>query len=801
MMKKKILIVEDDPTNFYIVHVLMEKEGCQVIEAKDGLEALEKASQHLPDLILMDMQLPLMDGYEATRRIKADKRLAGIPVVALTAHAMRGDREKTLEAGCSGYIPKPIDPYGFGKEVKKYLREDRKMNLLIVDDNKESLYMLETLLKTHGHQVVSARNGAEALERLHSEAFDVIISDILMPVMDGFKLCRRVRGDERLKKIPFIFYTATYTDQKDEELALHMGSDKFIRKPVEPDRFLKIIDDMITDVQQGRIAPKITAPEENGEDLRLYSERLVKKLEKKMLDLEREIIERKETEKLLRESEERYRLHFENVSDVIYAIGPELEVLSVSPSVEKFLGYKPEELVGRPFPDLNIVVPDQLDKAISFAQRVFTGESVLSETREFTAKDGKKKFGEVNGTAILKDGKVHGMVAVVRDVTERREMEEELQKMEKLESIGILAGGLAHDFNNILSIIMGNVSLAKMGPKPEEDAFEMLAEAERAAARAQDITKQLLTFAKGGAPIKALASILDIIKETAVFVLRGSKTGCDFHAPDDLWATEVDSGQISQVVQNLVINADQAMPEGGVIRIDAENTTIASGHGLPLQPGKYVKISFQDQGIGIPEKHLIKIFDPYFSSKEKGRGLGLATAYSIIKRHGGHLTVESRLNVGTTFHMVLPALAEQPLGPVVKDDGPFEGRGKILIMDDEESLRKVAGRVLERLGYEVGVAGDGVEAIALFRTALESEKPYDLVILDLTIPGGMGGKECIGKLREIDPGVKAIVSSGYSNDPVMSNFREYGFQGVVPKPFDRQTLGKTVYDVITGRHR
>lgn len=801
MMKKKILIVEDDPTNFYIVHVLMEKEGCQVIEAKDGLEALEKASQHLPDLILMDMQLPLMDGYEATRRIKADKRLAGIPVVALTAHAMRGDREKTLEAGCSGYIPKPIDPYGFGKEVKKYLREDRKMNLLIVDDNKESLYMLETLLKTHGHQVVSARNGAEALERLHSEAFDVIISDILMPVMDGFKLCRRVRGDERLKKIPFIFYTATYTDQKDEELALHMGSDKFIRKPVEPDRFLKIIDDMITDVQQGRIAPKITAPEENGEDLRLYSERLVKKLEKKMLDLEREIIERKETEKLLRESEERYRLHFENVSDVIYAIGPELEVLSVSPSVEKFLGYKPEELVGRPFPDLNIVVPDQLDKAISFAQRVFTGESVLSETREFTAKDGKKKFGEVNGTAILKDGKVHGMVAVVRDVTERREMEEELQKMEKLESIGILAGGLAHDFNNILSIIMGNISLAKMGPKPEEDAFEMLAEAERAAARAQDITKQLLTFAKGGAPIKALASILDIIKETAVFVLRGSKTGCDFHAPDDLWATEVDSGQISQVVQNLVINADQAMPEGGVIRIDAENTTIASGHGLPLQPGKYVKISFQDQGIGIPEKHLIKIFDPYFSSKEKGRGLGLATAYSIIKRHGGHLTVESRLNVGTTFHMVLPALAEQPLGPVVKDDGPFEGRGKILIMDDEESLRKVAGRVLERLGYEVGVAGDGVEAIALFRTALESEKPYDLVILDLTIPGGMGGKECIGKLREIDPGVKAIVSSGYSNDPVMSNFREYGFQGVVPKPFDRQTLGKTVYDVITGRHR
>ncbi len=792
-----ILIVEDDQKSLYIARVLMEKEGFQVIEAKDGLEALEMASQHVPDLILMDMQLPLMDGYEATRRIKADKRLAGIPVVALTAHAMRGDREKTLEAGCSGYIPKPIDPYGFGKEVKKYLREDRKMNLLIVDDNKESLYMLETLLKTHGHQVVSARNGAEALERLRSETVDVIISDILMPVMDGFQLCRRVRGDERLKKIPFVFYTATYTDQKDEEFASHIGADRFIRKPVEPDHFLKIIDDMITDIQWGRIVPKITAPEENGEDLRLYSERLVKKLEKKMLDLEREIIERKKTEKMLRESEERYRLHFENVSDVIYAIGPELEVLSVSPSIEKFLGYKPEELVGRPFPDLDIVPPDQLDEAISLVQSVFTGGNILSATREFTAKDGRKKFGEVNGTAILEDGKVHGMVAVVRDITERRKMEEELLKMEKLESIGILAGGLAHDFNNILSIIMGNVSLAKMDLKPEEDAFEMLAEAERAAARAQDITKQLLTFARGGAPIKALASVFDIVRETSLFVLRGSKTGCDFHTPDDLWATEVDSGQISQVVQNLVLNADQAMPEGGVIRIDAENSVIASGHGLPLQPGKYVRISFQDQGIGIPEKHLIKIFDPYFSSKEKGRGLGLATAYSIIKRHGGHLTVESRLNVGTTFHIYLPALAKQPPMETVKAEGHLEAHGKILIMDDEEGLRKVAGRMLERLGYEMGFAADGAEAIALFKAARESGTPYDLVILDLTIPGGMGGKEAIGKLREIDPGVKTIVSSGYSNDPVMSNFREYGFQGVVPKPFDRQALAKTVHDVIT----
>ena len=341
-------------------------------------------------------------------------------------------------------------------------------------------------------------------------------------------------------------------------------------------------------------------------------------------------------------------------------------------------------------------------------------------------------------------GKVHGMVAVVRDVTERRKMEEELLKMEKLESIGILAGGLAHDFNNILSIIMGNVSLAKMDLKPEEDTFEMLAEAERAAAPGPGYYETVADLCqRRGAPSRPWPVVFDIVRETSLFVLRGSKTGCDFHAPDDLWATEVDSGQISQVVQNLVLNADQAMPEGGVIRIDRGEFGHRVGPWFaPFSRGSTVKISFQDQGIGIPEKHLIKIFDPYFSSKEKGRGLGLATAYSIIKRHGGHLTVESRLNVGTTFHIYyLPAaLSKQPLTGTVKAEGHLEAHGKILIMDDEEGLRKVAGRMLERLGYEMGFAADGAEAIALFKAARESENPYDLVILDLTIPRRHGRK-------------------------------------------------------------
>ena len=448
---------------------------------------------------------------------------------------------------------------------------------------------------------------------------------------------------------------------------------------------------------------------------------------------------------------------------------------------------------------------DSLEKAIkSFNEELEEhnkgerdpGKSITLEL-EVTCKDGTTKMTEIqtNFTYDL-NGHPIGVIGVTRDITERKRMEEELLRAQKLESTGILAGGIAHDFNNILTVIMGNISLAKMDLAQGDDPSELLTEAERASKRAQTLTKQLLTFAKGGAPIKETASIKDVIKESSLFVLRGSKSGCEFSIAENLWPAEVDVGQISQVVNNIMINANQAMPEGGTIQVAAENLIVEERHGLPVKPGRYIKISIKDQGVGIAEKHHANIFDPCFTTKQEGSGLGLATTYSIIKKHDGDIAVESQLGVGTTFHIYLHA--SDKAVPVKEEVKLIKGQGRILVMDDEASLRKMVGRMLKTLGYESEFAMDGAEAIRMVKEAQESEKPYDAVILDLTIPGGMGGKEAINKLLEIDPEVKAIVSSGYSDDPVLANFQEYGFKGMMPKPFESLSLGKVLHEVLKG---
>ncbi len=388
------------------------------------------------------------------------------------------------------------------------------------------------------------------------------------------------------------------------------------------------------------------------------------------------------------------------------------------------------------------------------------------------------------------------LLAVTRDITERKKLEEELIRAQKLESVGLLAGGIAHDFNNLLTAILGNVNLAKMYVRTEDKAFARLVEAEHASLRAKDLTRQLLTFSKGGAPVKKTTSIREVIKESASFALRGSDVQCEFFIPDDLWPVEVDEGQMSQVINNLIINADHAMPGGGAIRIECKNFNIRAGDVLPLQEGKYVKISIEDHGIGISQEHLSKIFDPYFTTKQKGSGLGLATSYSIIKRHDGLITVESELGVGTTFHFYLPASETGRLAEKVKYETLFTGEGRILVMDDEAAVREVATAMLKSLGYEVEVARDGAEAIQLYAKAKESGRAFNAVIMDLTVPGGMGGEQAIKKLLEVDPNIKAFVSSGYSNDLVMADYKQYGFLGVIAKPYKIADLGEAIDKVL-----
>ncbi len=293
-------------------------------------------------------------------------------------------------------------------------------------------------------------------------------------------------------------------------------------------------------------------------------------------------------------------------------------------------------------------------------------------------------------------------------------------------------------------------------------------------------------------------SVKDAIQEIAAFALRGSKSRCSFAIPDELWTIEADDGQLSQVINNLVINADQAMPDGGTVGIACRNIVVEDGDSLPLPPGKYVLVSVTDQGVGIPREHLGKVFDPYFTTKQKGSGLGLATTYSIIKRHNGYITVESMVGKGTTFHFYLPASGLIHKKEAEPAAAAVSGAGRVLIMDDEEMVRDVAGRVLSRLGYDVAYASCGEEAITAYEKARIDGCPFDVVIMDLTIPGAMGGKEAVKRLREIDPAVKAVVSSGYSNDPIMAHYADYGFCGMVSKPYTIKKLSDTIQKVMSG---
>jgi nitrogen-specific signal transduction histidine kinase/ActR/RegA family two-component response regulator len=411
-------------------------------------------------------------------------------------------------------------------------------------------------------------------------------------------------------------------------------------------------------------------------------------------------------------------------------------------------------------------------------------------------RDGKVKEAEASTTVIQYNGHAAAL-SIVRDVTERKKVEEELQKAQRLESLGILTGGIAHDFNNILVSIIGSFYLLKRHVKPGDKCFDYLIRAEKAALQAKDLTQQLLTFSKGGAPIKKTASISELIEDTAKFSLRGSRVRCECTMPDNLWPVEIDKGQISQVINNLIINAQQAMPSGGIIRIEAENVTIEPKDGLPLAAGKYVRVGVRDQGIGIPKESLQKIFDPYFTTKKGGSGLGLATSYSIIKKHGGYIKGESDTDTGTAFHIYLPASKKEIfMVKSVVEEKLLHGQGKILFMDDKKSVREMVTEMLADLGYEVECAGEGQEAIELYIKAKEAKKPFDAVILDLTVAGGMGGQETIRRLLEIDPEVKAIVSSGYNSDPIMSEYSKYGFKGVIAKPYGIKKLGEVLYRLV-----
>ncbi|MEJ2355654.1 MAG: response regulator, partial [candidate division WOR-3 bacterium] len=493
-------------------------------------------------------------------------------------------------------------------------------------------------------------------------------------------------------------------------------------------------------------------------------------------------------------TKERYRKIVENANEWIWILDKEGNFTYANRAAIEDSGYKFDDWVGKSFAP--IVAEEDLSKTIRIFAETMAGKSQKYEVR---IKDNKGEIRtlQVNTAPLLEEGEAIGTVSVGRDVTTDKEKEIELARMDKLESLGVLAGGIAHDFNNLLMGIMGNISLARMNVDDEETR-ELLSDAAKASKQAGRLTEQLLTFARGGEPVKEKTSIKEIIIESSEFVLHGSNVKCEYDFPEDLWEITADKGQMSQVFNNIVLNADQSMPGGGKISISADNVIVGSDETLPLPRGKYVKIGIKDEGVGIPEEHLNKIFDPFFSTKTKGHGLGMTTVYSIIQKHKGHIKVESKLGKGTTFYIYLPATQgeEKELRVEKKEDPPVFEKKKILLLDDEEFVRKAIGRMLEEKGSVVVFAEEGKEAVKKFKEAENNLDPFDAVILDLTIPGGMGGKETLKEIRKIDPNIKIIVSSGYSNDPIMANYAEYGFNGVIAKPFNIEELIRVLNEVI-----
>jgi PAS domain S-box-containing protein len=798
--------------------------------------------------------------------------------------------------------------------------------ILIVEDHAESRYLLEQLLSSRGHQVAAAENGQEGLRLAREDPPDVIISDIMMPVMNGFKLCCEIKKDPDLRQTPFIFYTATFVDEDDRKLAMSLGASRFVVKPSEGDAFIRILDDVLKEHQNG-ILPVPEGPMEDQETLvEMYENSLTRKLAetveklqderqaliqserrlkeaqelahighweldlkagslqwsdelyrilgvkprafdpsyKTLLTMEvihpedragvikahkeslskktscnieyrlllkdgtvkyvnerfqtifddegmpacamgtvQDITERREAEAALKEAESLYRIHFENVSDVIYSIDHELKLINISPSVERLLGYRPEELIGRSIQELNIVAPESMEQAISDAARILDGERIPAVEYRFMAHDGTVRWGEVSGAPLIREGHVTAMISVARDITERKEAEAERQRLEaqllqaqKLEAVGRLAGGVAHDFNNLLTVILGYGEMVMEDLNPDHPHHSLLADIRDAGNRARNLTRQLLAFSRKQVLDVHVVDANDLVRGFERLMRRviGEDVLLKLALHDHPALVKADISQLEQVLMNLAVNARDAMPEGGVLTIETgvtalEEDDVSDKSGF--DPGPYVVIGVSDTGVGMDSQILGQIFEPFFTTKEsdRGTGLGLATSYGIVKQHGGDIYVYSEPGQGTIFKVYLPVASEEqaPEPRVIERPKAKMGTGAILVVEDDPQVLRLAGDLLKAAGYEVLQAAGPDEAL---EQAGSHEGPIDLILADVILPG-MKGPDMVEKVLKIHPHARVVFMSGYSEEVI-------AHKGILflPKPFTVRGLREKVAEAL-----
>jgi PAS domain S-box-containing protein len=615
------------------------------------------------------------------------------------------------------------------------------MKILLVEDHEESRRNLHRLIERRGHEVTSVSSAEEAKIELGQNKFPFLILDWMLPKKSGIELCRELRAEPRGDEL-FILLVTARADTEDLAQALAAGASDYLTKPL---------------------------------DVALLNVRL--SVAERQI---RELAERNHARAALQESARAMANILENTTDGFFAVDRDWKFTYANSQAELLLGRKRDEVIGK---ELWVEFP-QLRNSL-FEQNY---RRVLSEqiSMEFQASDPEGKIW-FEMRAYPSGG---GVSVFFRDVTERKRSEEERLTTSKLESLGTLAGGIAHDLNNILTVISGNIGLAQIEAPPDAGSLlSFLSKAGQAAQHAAHLSSQLLTFSKGGAPLKRVSQISELLAQAAEFSLYGSNLRADVDIPADLWKAEVDPGQIEQVVNALMINAREAMPHGGTVRISARNVEFTESSAF-LSPGRYIKTTISDRGCGVPEDLATKIFDPYFTTKPMGSGLGLAISYSIIKKHGGMLHLESSSSEGATFVFYLPgadAKLEPATAPPIERVQRFSDQ-RVLVMDDEAAIRELTSQLLSTLGYDVTAVPDGLEAVRIYERAMRRGEHFQAVILDATIRGGMGGLATIERLRNLDPDVTAIICSGYSDQAALSEFLAYGFRGALPKPFTRNEL-------------
>ena len=681
------------------------------------------------------------------------------------------------------------------------------MNILIVDDNETNLYLLESMLKGNGHDMQAAANGAEALDKIKAKGFDLIISDILMPVMDGFQLCRKIKTDETLRHIPFIIYTATYTGPQDEAFALEIGADRFVQKPCEPEILMGIVDELTATAGRRK---KNLQMEQGGEEeiLKLYNERLVRKLEQKMLQAEIEIQKRKEIEESLKESEETLRRITSSAQDAIIMMDDQGNVSFWNEAAERIFGYAEQEIMGV---DLHcMLAPQQFQEAYCGQFPHFTETGLGPAVDRVTEMTGRKKDGtqfpiELSLSSVKIHGKWHA-IGIIRDITirkrieaEQKELEKKLQQSQKIEAIGTLAGGIAHDFNNILTAIIGYTELSLMKVEKDAEVQRYLQEVFSAGKRAKDLVNQILAVARETNEEIRPVLVRSIIKE--VLKLIRSSIPTTIEVRQNLESHSLIMGnptRIHQILMNLCTNAAQAMQDkGGIMEIglaDVSIKNVSPASSFELKTGDYIKLTVSDTGPGISADIIGSIFEPYFTTKSagEGTGLGLSVVHGIVESYGGKITAESELGNGTVFTIFLPITKKSDANHPHAPQNLPRGSERILFLDDEITLARMGSQMLSSLGYSVTERTSSIEALELFRS---KPNDFDLVITDMTMPNLTGDRLAV-ELMKIRPDTPVILCTGYSRKLSDETVRQIGIKALTYKPIAMVELSKMVRKVL-----